>query len=199
MYLISLVCDFCKVFEFKVGQHGSVCNFGPLSTNLDNNKYTSQQQYEKAKYIKIKALWAASNQVTKMLCILSIGLNIDHYLWIWICLFSSQKYNQSITWGQTSMDMLCPLNLSMKVLWFWKNNRVTIQESPPIDDFMLWIRDKIWYTSHYQAESTAWYLSSLVHDNIWVIIRENSLLHNCMPWTKDNVRCSSTYQRKSTA
>ena len=80
MYLIDSVCDLRKVFEFKVGRHGSVCNFGPLSTDLDNNKRTSQQQYDEARYIKIRASLATTNQVTKILCILSIGLNIDHCL-----------------------------------------------------------------------------------------------------------------------
>ena len=180
-------------------QHKSMCNFVPLSTNLDNNKCTSQQQYNEARYIKIRASWAATNQVIKMLCILSIGLNVDCCLWIRICSLSSQKYNQSITWGQTSVDVLCPLNLSMKVLWFWEDNKVTIQGNPLIDDCMLRTKDKVRRTSHHQAESIAWCLSPLVHDDVRVIIRGNPLLHDCMPRTRDNVRHPSTYQREFTA
>ena len=193
MYLIGLVRDLRNVFEFKVGQHGSVCNFRPLSTDLDNNKRTSQQQYDEARYIKIRASWAATNQVTKMLCILSIGLNINRCLWIQICLLSSQKYNQSIIWGQTSMDVLCSLNLNMKVFWSREDNKVTIQGNPPIDDCMFWTRDKIWRTSYHQAESTIWYLGLLVYDNVRVIIRGNPLLHDCMLQTRDNLQHPSTY------
>ena len=199
MYLIGSVRDLCKIFEFKVERHRSMCNFGPLSTNLDNNKRTSQQQYDEARYIKIRASWAATNQVTKMLCILSIRLNVDYCLWIRICLLFSQKYNQSITWGQTSMDMLCPLNLSMKVFWSREDNRVTIQGNPLIDDCMLWTRDKVRRTNQHQAESTAWCLNPLVHNNIRVTIKGNPSLHDCMPWTRDNIQRLSTYQWESTA